>query len=618
MRSERARRLALELPVRSRRGAVRASRLGAPLRGAALLAATLLLAAGLLLAGCASLPLGPLARERDPGPGREVRPLAPPEYDVLVALDHQSRGRLDEALAAFERALAKDPDSAYLHQKLAAALIRAGRTQQSLEHAERALELAPGDPRTRIFLGQLHRMRRDVEAAEAALLDASGKPFSAEAGALLYQVYIENDRGERAVAIARWMVDAGEDANAARAALARAYAQIGEFEKATQTLREAIALDPENLQLYAQLARLARESGKPGAEQAVYREILKLRPRHHATLMALADAQLSQDDRAGALSTLREIETHYPDDLRSVVRLGFLYYEAEQLGESAARFESFLASEPNDYEVRFFLGIVRRRMADDAAAIEAFSAIPPHSEHYAEARTQLALLYERQPDFARALAEIRSALAAKPTRPRELYAASLQAKAGDFEGAVAFLEGLLLKNPDDDELLFNLGVVYGEAKRTQEALDYMQRAIEQNPQNASALNYVGYTWAERGHNLDLAEEYIVRALDLQPDDGFIVDSLGWVYYMRARPLFETGRSEEAKKYLDRALKELLRAQELTGGDPVVSEHLGDTYLLLNEKQRALEKYEEAVNLEPREGEQPDLLEKLEALRREIK
>jgi tetratricopeptide (TPR) repeat protein len=110
----------------------------------------------------------------------------------------------------------------------------------------------------------------------------------------------------------------------------------------------------------------------------------------------------------------------------------------------------------------------------------------------------------------------------------------------------------------------------------------------------------------------------VRALDLQPDDGFIVDSLGWVYYMRARPLFETGRSEEAKKYLDRALKELLRAQELTGGDPVVSEHLGDTYLLLNEKQRALEKYEEAVNLEPREGEQPDLLEKLEALRREIK
>jgi predicted negative regulator of RcsB-dependent stress response len=87
--------------------------------------------------------------------------------------------------------------------------------------------------------------------------------------------------------------------------------------------------------------------------------------------------------------------------------------------------------------------------------------------------------------------------------------------------------------------------------------------------------------------------------------------------MRARPLFDTGRSVEAKKYLDRALKELLRAQELTGGDPVVSEHLGDAYLLLDQKQRALQKYQEAVELTPREGEQPDLLQKLEALRREI-
>ena len=131
------------------------------------------------------------------------------------------------------------------------------------------------------------------------------------------------------------------------------------------------------------------------------------------------------------------------------------------------------------------------------------------------------------------------------------------------------------------------------------------------------MGVVSLCTAEQGDNLDQAEDYIVRALDLRPDDGFIIDSLGWVYYMRARPLFETGRKEEAKKYLDRALKELLRAQELTGGDPVVSEHLGDTYLLLDQKDRALENYREAVDLTPRAGEQPDLLDKLEALQREI-
>jgi tetratricopeptide (TPR) repeat protein len=110
---------------------------------------------------------------------------------------------------------------------------------------------------------------------------------------------------------------------------------------------------------------------------------------------------------------------------------------------------------------------------------------------------------------------------------------------------------------------------------------------------------------------------IARALELRPEDGYIVDSLGWVYYMRARPLIEDGRRQEAHDYIEQAIEQLERADKLTGGDPVVSEHLGDTYLLLDDKQRALDKFEEALRLEPRFGEQPDLLQKLESLRREL-
>jgi tetratricopeptide (TPR) repeat protein len=179
------------------------------------------------------------------------------------------------------------------------------------------------------------------------------------------------------------------------------------------------------------------------------------------------------------------------------------------------------------------------------------------------------------------------------------------------------MERLLAEHPDDDELLFNLGVIYGEAKRIEEAIGFMQRALERNPENASALNYIGYTWAERGIRLDEAEGMITRAIELRPDDGFIVDSLGWVYYMRARPLVQSGRSGEAQGFLERALVELERADELTGGDPVISEHLGDTYLLLDQKQLALEHFEEALSLEPREGEQPLLLQKFENLRQEL-
>ena len=177
---------------------------------------------------------------------------------------------------------------------------------------------------------------------------------------------------------------------------------------------------------------------------------------------------------------------------------------------------------------------------------------------------------------------------------------------------------MLAEQPESDQLLFNMGVVYGEADEPDQAIDYMLRALEQNPDNASALNYIGYIWAERGINLDEAEGMIMRAIELRPEDGYIVDSLGWGYYMRARPLIESGRTDEAKPLLDRALQELERAQELTGGDPVILEHIGDTYLLMEDKERALENFQEAVTMEPRESEQPDLVEKLESLQKELR
>ena len=118
-------------------------------------------------------------------------------------------------------------------------------------------------------------------------------------------------------------------------------------------------------------------------------------------------------------------------------------------------------------------------------------------------------------------------------------------------------------------------------------------------------------------DLDEAEAMILRALEHRPGDGYIIDSLGWVYFMRARPLLRNGRREDANEYLERARKKLYRAAELTGGDPVVSEHLGDVHLALDDKPRALEFYRQAVSLEHRAGEQPDLLDKLEGLRQEL-
>lgn len=166
-------------------------------------------------------------------------------------------------------------------------------------------------------------------------------------------------------------------------------------------------------------------------------------------------------------------------------------------------------------------------------------------------------------------------------------------------------------------MLYQLGVLYGGQDKTDDALRYMQRVLALDPDNANALNYIGYSWAERGENLDEAEKLIRRAIEIEPEDGYITDSLGWVYYKMAEGLFAESRNEEALWALKQAHEQLLQAAKLTGGDSVVSEHLGDVFLLRGDKSGALDYYEEAVELELREEEQPNLLEKLDQLRRDL-
>ncbi|HVN37697.1 MAG TPA: tetratricopeptide repeat protein [Myxococcota bacterium] len=563
-----------------------------------------------LLVGCAS----------GSGPkdlGEEIRPDAPPEYDVLVAQQHASEGRAPEALAALERAVAKDDSSAYLQRVLADALARSSRLDDALVHARRAYELDPTNEDGRHLLVQLLRIKRDIPAIEALLLDENGAPKDTNAAYALHEVYIEAGRGEDALAMADWLLAHESDPLRAYIARANAYARLGKPELAEKALRDAIKLRPDDMRLYGALARSMRERGDHDGEIALYREILDKNPDDHSTLLALAEAQMADDDLEGAIGTLERVEQRYPGDERVSLRLGFLYYEARRFPEAAARFQRALAANPDESEIAFFLGVADRRIGNDDEALAAFASVPSDHEHYAEAQTQIASIYERRGQYDQAKAAVARAMAVEPSRALELYAATLQAKAGDLDGAVKYVQSLIDAEPDNDELHYNLGVIYGEAKENDRAIEAMRKALALNPDNASALNFIGYTWAERGENLDEAEKMIQRAIELRPEDGFIVDSLGWVYYMRARPLVQSGKMDAAQTWIERALAELERADELTGGDPVISEHLGDTYLLRGERKRALEMFEESVQQGPRDDEQPHLHEKLESLRREL-
>jgi tetratricopeptide (TPR) repeat protein len=133
-------------------------------------------------------------------------------------------------------------------------------------------------------------------------------------------------------------------------------------------------------------------------------------------------------------------------------------------------------------------------------------------------------------------------------------------------------------NPSD-RYHFTLAT-YDEANDHDKAIDQMLQAIELNPKNAAALNYLGYTYADMGVKLDEAEQLIRRAIQLEPNDGFYIDSLGWVYFKR-------GDYPRAIEYLE-------RASELAGEDPTIVEHLGDAYSKTGRSDSAMQSYREAL------------------------
>jgi tetratricopeptide (TPR) repeat protein len=125
----------------------------------------------------------------------------------------------------------------------------------------------------------------------------------------------------------------------------------------------------------------------------------------------------------------------------------------------------------------------------------------------------------------------------------------------------------------------------------------MKVVIGIDPKHANALNYLGYTYAELGENLDEAERLIKAALKEKPDDGYITDSLGWVYYK--------------KRLYTKALKYLEKAVSLVPDDPTILEHLGDVYLEMSNKEKALEFYQRSLNKKKKDT--ADLEKKIQGL-----
>lgn len=138
------------------------------------------------------------------------------------------------------------------------------------------------------------------------------------------------------------------------------------------------------------------------------------------------------------------------------------------------------------------------------------------------------------------------------------------------------------------------GICEERSKQWSKAEADMRKALELQPEQPHVLNYLGYSWIDQGTNLDEGMKMIKRAVDQRPDDGYIVDSLGWAYY-------RIGNYDEAVKNLERAI-------DLKPEDPTINDHLGDAYWRVGRTLEAKFQWAHARDLKP----EPEELPKIEA------
>ncbi|MCU1273098.1 MAG: Tetratricopeptide 2 repeat protein, partial [Bryobacterales bacterium] len=168
-------------------------------------------------------------------------------------------------------------------------------------------------------------------------------------------------------------------------------------------------------------------------------------------------------------------------------------------------------------------------------------------------------------------------------------------------------EKLSESTPDKQQVIFMRGAMFEKAKDYDAAEAEFRKVLAMDAQNAGALNYLGYMLADRNVRLDEAQTMISKAVQLDPQNGAYLDSLGWVYYRQ-------NRLEEAADYLQRALQKILK-------DPTVHDHLGDVYFkqgkireAIAQWQSSLKEYEASTQSDVDPAEMTNITKKLESAR----
>ncbi len=493
-------------------------------------------------------------------------------------------GRLEEAQDAYTKALVCDQHSTYLHQRLAYLLIAMGKKEQAGVELEKILENSPKDNRARLELaGIFENLGKTDKAIEILKKNISDDPQDNHSRLTLGYLYFRHDRLDEARTALEQHVAQEPDSYSGSVMLAKLYRSMGEIELARAMYDKVLELNWSFVQgldaaeFYEQIREYERAV-------ELYKKLLEEEPDNETCRRKLAGLYMVLGKPDQAVVELNILKKSSQEPEKVDLAIGRLLLEQKRYNDAIHHFGRMLVAYPEMDIVRPLMALAYYEAGDGDGAKKVLDQVPVDSKDYEDAILMLVRLYQEEDKLATAADILEHALEVSAANHQSFFflLAAVYHKNKEPQKGVLVFERATEIFPGESRVWFEYGLYMDRIGQLKDAMVHMGRVLELDPDDPYALNYVGYTWADAGVNLDQALDYISRAVAARPEDGFVRDSLGWVYYKRGD--------------FERAVTELVAASEMQPDDPTISEHLGDAYVKIGEFAKAAERYDRAVEL----------------------
>ncbi len=514
--------------------------------------------------------------------------------NYLAGRQAQRMGDLSSAADYYGAALAQEPTTPGLLRQAFIVNLIDGRMDAAVKLAREYLKDDPGQTIAQLTIAVDHLKHKRFKEAQALLKKLPKQGLSIFTQPLLsaWSQYGQG-KGDDALKALKPLEDKKGLENLVEIHEALILQLTGKADEAGKMLTDVLGRQsPPSSRVTHLLGALLERAGEGEKAKAVYQLYLDSHPVSRLMDTALARIEAGKkpplaikDARDGAAEALYDIGS----SLRR--------QNAHETGIALIRMALYL--KPDFPVARFVLADVLQAEDRLDRAVEEYDAIAAKSAYGWSAQLQAASLLGDLNRSEDAIARLKKLAKLRTDLPDpHLHMGDVYRRMEKYpQAAKAYSEAIeRVKNPQPHHwsLYYARGIALERAKRWKDSEKDLLKALDLRPDQPYVLNYLGYTWIDQGEQLDRATDMIKKAVSLAPNDGFIADSLGWAYYRLGK--------------FDKAAEELERAVELRPQDPVINDHLGDAYWKVGRKLEARFQWKRSLSLNP----DKDLIPKIEA------